>query len=74
MRINCYIILFLLCTSQPSIGQNTLGLPQIINYSKDDYHGGSHTRGIAQYPSGKMYFPNNETLISFDGNKVLLIK
>ncbi|MEO9021884.1 MAG: triple tyrosine motif-containing protein [Ginsengibacter sp.] len=68
MRISCFIIIFLLCAFQSSIGQNTLGLPQIINYSKDDYHGGSQTWGIAQDSSGKMYFANNEGLISFDGN------
>jgi ligand-binding sensor domain-containing protein len=67
MRITCFFIL--LCgIFNFSFGQNTLGLPQIINYSKDDYHGGSQTWNISQDSTGKMYFANNEGLLSFDGN------
>ncbi|MGN6531204.1 MAG: ligand-binding sensor domain-containing protein, partial [Ginsengibacter sp.] len=68
MKIVCLSIIFLTGISNFSFGQNTLGLPQIINYSKDDYHGGSQTWDIAQDSSGKMYFANNEGLLSFDGN------
>ncbi|MEO5648947.1 MAG: triple tyrosine motif-containing protein [Ginsengibacter sp.] len=50
------------------MGQNTLGLPQIINYTKNDFHGGSQTWCISQDKRGLMYFANNEGLITFDGN------
>jgi ligand-binding sensor domain-containing protein/DNA-binding CsgD family transcriptional regulator len=68
MKILCLFVIFFSGVINLTFGQNTLGLPQIINYSKDDYHGGSQTWGIAQDSSGKMYFANNEGLISFDGN------
>lgn len=67
--MNCRCLFFLSFFIAPLyvFCQNTLGLPQIINHSKDDYHGGSQTWAIAQDKSGKMYFANNEGLISFDG-------
>jgi ligand-binding sensor domain-containing protein/DNA-binding CsgD family transcriptional regulator len=68
MRITCFFVIILSAVSNVSFSQNTLGLPQIINYSKDDYHGGSQTWDIGQDSSGKMYFANNEGLLSFDGN------
>ena len=48
-------------------GQNTIGLPQIVNYDKYDFHGGSQTWGIVQDRRGLMYFANDEGLMSFDG-------
>jgi len=68
MKILCLFIFLLAGLSDISFSQNTWGLPQIINYSKDDYHGGSQTWNISQDSTGKMYFANNEGLISFDGN------
>ncbi|HEY5368498.1 MAG TPA: two-component regulator propeller domain-containing protein [Hanamia sp.] len=68
MRFLCIFSILFLEVLPSCFGQNTLGLPQIINYSKDDYHGGSQTWNITQDSSGKMYFANNEGLISFDGN------
>lgn len=63
LTIFCFIYFLL-----PSFGQNTLGLPQIINYNKNDFHGGSQTWGISQDKRGRMYFANNEGLITYDGN------
>ncbi|MEO6838055.1 MAG: triple tyrosine motif-containing protein [Ginsengibacter sp.] len=68
MKISCLTVILFFGICKPGLTQNTLGLPQIINYNKEDYHGGSQTWGIAQDLSGKMYFANNEGLISFDGN------
>ncbi len=48
-------------------GQNTIGLPQIINYNKTDFHGATQTWDIRQDSRGIMYFANNDGLISFDG-------
>ncbi len=47
--------------------QNTIGLPRIINYTKTDFHGGAQTWDIRQDASGRIYFANNEGLLSFDG-------
>ena len=50
------------------IGQNTIGLPQIINYNSTDYKGGTQTWDIKQDKNGIMYFANNEGLVSFNGS------
>lgn len=48
-------------------GQNTIGLPLIVNYTKAEFHGGSQTWDIGQDRNGYLYFANNEGLLSFDG-------
>ncbi|MBP6430211.1 MAG: hypothetical protein KA319_00410 [Ferruginibacter sp.] len=48
-------------------GQNTIGLPRIINYSENDFQGGTQTWDIKQDKWGRMYFANNEGLITYDG-------
>ena len=48
-------------------GQNTIGLPLIVNYGKMDYHGGAQTWDIKQDRQGLMYFANNEGLLCYDG-------
>jgi ligand-binding sensor domain-containing protein/DNA-binding CsgD family transcriptional regulator len=49
------------------IGQNTVGLPLIKNYGKTEFKGGSQTWAIDQDAHGRMYFANNEGLITYDG-------
>ncbi|ULQ55224.1 hypothetical protein KJS94_11280 [Flavihumibacter rivuli] len=58
-------ILFLLAVGV--LGQNTIGLPRIVNFSKTEFHGGAQTWDIRQDARGQMYFANNEGLITFDG-------
>jgi hypothetical protein len=48
-------------------GQNTIGLPDIINYEKEKYYAGTQNWGIVQDKKGILYFANNEGLLSFDG-------
>jgi ligand-binding sensor domain-containing protein/DNA-binding CsgD family transcriptional regulator len=48
-------------------GQNTIGIPTIINYNKQAYGAGSQNWNIAQDKAGIMYFANNDGLLSFDG-------
>jgi membrane protein implicated in regulation of membrane protease activity len=48
--------------------QNTIGLPQILNYTNTDYRAGTQTWDAEQDKWGRMYFANNEGLITFDGN------
>lgn len=67
MKTYCFIFIACLVFGKISFSQNTIGFPQIINYNKDDFHGGSQTWDIGQDSSGKMYFANNEGLLSFDG-------
>lgn len=48
-------------------GQNTIGLPDIINYSKQFYKAGAQNRQIRQDKRGILYFANSEGVLSFDG-------
>ncbi len=48
-------------------GQNTIGLPDVINYSKQSYKGGLQNWDIKQDKNGIIYVANNEGLLSFDG-------
>lgn len=47
--------------------QNTIGLPEIINYSKQIYGGGLQNWDFEQDNNGILYVANNEGLLSFDG-------
>lgn len=51
-----------------SQGQNTIALPEIINYSKQAYNAGTQNWKIGHDKQGIVYFANNEGLLSFDGN------
>jgi DNA-binding CsgD family transcriptional regulator len=48
-------------------GQNTIGFPDIINYSKHTYNGGTQNWDIQQDANGIMYMANNEGVLSFNG-------
>ncbi len=48
-------------------GQNTIGFPDIINYSKQDYNAGLQNWDIKQDRNGIIYMANNEGLLSFNG-------
>jgi len=48
-------------------GQNTIALPEILNYSKQVYKAGTQNWDICQDKSGILYFANNEGMLSFDG-------
>ena len=65
MRIFTTIILLLItiyCSAQ-----NTIALPDIINYNKQDYKAGAQNRQIRQDKNGILYFANSEGLLTFDG-------
>ena len=65
------IRLFLVILIGPllSFGQNTIGLPGIVNYTKEVYRGGAQNWDIQQDENGILYFGNNEGLLSFDGSR-----
>ncbi|MFT3982014.1 MAG: triple tyrosine motif-containing protein [Ferruginibacter sp.] len=48
--------------------QNTIGLPDVINYPKQVYGGGLQNWDATQDKNGVVYFANNEGLLSFDGH------
>ena len=47
--------------------QNTIGLPEVINYYKKNYNAGLQNWDIKQDRNGIIYCANNEGLLSFDG-------
>ncbi len=49
------------------MGQNTIALPETINYPKHTYKAGTQNWGICQDKNGLMYFANNEGVLCFDG-------
>lgn len=60
-------VLFFLTGSLIGYAQNTIGIPDIINYTKDIYNAGTQNRAIAEDKNGIVYFANYEGLLSFDG-------
>ncbi len=50
-----------------AIGQNTIGLPDIVNHPKKIYGGGLQNWDISQDASGNIFVANNEGLLSYDG-------
>lgn len=65
MRTIAVILLFILF--HPCFGQNTIALPEIVNYNKQTYGAGTQNWDIRQDQNGLLYFGNNEGLLSFDG-------
>src|SRR4030095_10288849 len=59
--------IFCLILSLNTLGQNTIGLPEIINYAKQAYSAGTQNWDIKQGQNGLIYSGNNEGLLSFDG-------
>ncbi len=60
------LVLFI-CLPINVFSQNTIGLPDVINYSKQSYSAGLQNWDIKQDRNGIVYMANNEGLLSFDG-------
>jgi ligand-binding sensor domain-containing protein len=48
--------------------QNTIALPEIVNYSKQVYNAGTQNWAIVQDKKGIIYVANDEGLLTFDGS------
>lgn len=59
--------LLLILVAGHTRAQNTIGLPEVVNYTKQAYHAGTQNWAIRQDRNGIMYFANNEGLLTFDG-------
>src|SRR5690349_21384574 len=64
---NCVLLFLLVQYFIPTHGQNTIGIPDIINFTRGTYNAGTQNRGIAQGQNGIIYFANYDGLLSFDG-------
>jgi len=62
-----FLLLCILIGVFPCTGQNAIGNPSVINYSKKSYKGGNQNWDIDQDKRGIMYFANNNGLLTFDG-------
>jgi len=65
------VYLFLLLTIGgyfTSAAQSSMGIPDIINYPKQAYGGGTQSWDVKQDKNGIIYFANNDGLLTFDGN------
>ncbi len=61
-------LLFFILLPITVLSQNTIGLPDVFNYSKHSYKAGLQNWDIKQDKNGIIYFANNEGLLSYDGN------
>jgi ligand-binding sensor domain-containing protein/DNA-binding CsgD family transcriptional regulator len=60
-------LLLLLLIPFNLLAQNTIGLPDAINYDKQEYNAGLQNWDIRQDKNGIIYVANNEGLLTFDG-------
>lgn len=68
ITVNILIALLLTLSNQPLKSQvKNIGLPNIINYKRTTYNGGTQNWDIDQDRIGNLYFANNEGLIQFNG-------
>jgi ligand-binding sensor domain-containing protein/DNA-binding CsgD family transcriptional regulator len=67
--------LFTLLISLASIckGQNTIGLPDIVNFKKINYKAGLQNWDFKQDKKGILYVANNEGVLCFDGRNWKLV-
>ncbi len=64
-----HILVFLFLLSTILSGQvKNIGVPDIRNYKRTDYKGGTQNWSIDQDKNGNLYFANNNGLYQFDGS------
>ena len=67
--VRIYVFLILVFISALSHAQvKNIGLPEIRNYKKSDYKGGTQNWNIDQDKNGNLYFANSNGLFQFDGS------
>lgn len=67
MKTRLLIAILLLTANITNAQEQTIGLPSIINYSKQAYEAGKQNRCIGQDKRGLLYFANDDGLLVFDG-------
>lgn len=64
----CLFYIFLISMIPLRSQVKNIGLPEIRNYRKTDYKGGTQNWNIDQDKNGNLYFANNNGLFQFDGS------
>lgn len=62
-----YCLFLLFICPYLSFSQDYIGLREIVSYEKQQYNAGAQNWDIRQDAEGRVYFANNEGLLSFDG-------
>ncbi len=62
------LLLLVLLSSNLYCQVKSIGLPEIRNYKRTDYKGGTQNWNIDQDKNGNVYFANNNGLFQFDGS------
>ncbi len=60
------LLSFFIFSGRQLFGQS-IGVPRMSNFSKEDYHGGALTQEIDQFDNGIIVAANNDGLLVFDG-------
>lgn len=68
MKSISLLFFILLLSNAIAFSQNTIGIPNIVNYPKQVYNAGSQNWNIVQDKNGIMYFANSNGMLSFDGS------
>ncbi len=69
MRYLKFNLIFFLLFASSLLGQvKNIGLPEIRNYKRTEYKGGTQNWNIDQDKNGNLYFANNNGLFQFDGS------
>ena len=63
-----FLLIAVLYFGSIAYAQNTIGIPNITNFYKQDYKAGRQNWDIAQDSRGIMYFANNNGLLTYDGS------
>ncbi|KIO53678.1 triple tyrosine motif-containing protein [Flavobacterium hibernum] len=64
-----FIITFFILFIIPFFGQvKNIGVPDVRNYKRNEYKGGTQNWNIGQDKNGNLYFANNNGLLQFDGS------
>jgi len=67
-KASIFLFLIFLPTAERLCAQNTIAIPDIVSYTKEDYNAGSQNWKIVQDDLGIIYVANDEGLLTFDGN------
>jgi ligand-binding sensor domain-containing protein/DNA-binding CsgD family transcriptional regulator len=68
LNFKYFFILLLLLKSFGSYSQvKNIGLPSIVNHSRNEYHAGTQNWNITQSKNGFIYLGNNDGILEFDG-------
>jgi len=68
MRKCLFLVCILLLHWQLVFCQNTIGIPNIINHTKQDYRASSQNWDIRHDADGILYVANNDGLLTYDGS------